>query len=114
MLAFVDVDGLKEVNDRQGHAVGDALLQAVTATIRSRLRTYDPIVRFGGDEFVCALLDTDLGQAEQRFDDIRRELGKTHASDSISVGLAALRPGDSLEELMARGDQALYGAKHGG
>lgn len=108
VLAFVDVDGLKEVNDRQGHAVGDTLLQAVTAAIRSKLRSYDPIVRFGGDEFVCALSDADLGQAERRFDEIRRELGETHTSDSISVGLAALRPGDSLEELMARGDQALY------
>ncbi len=68
MLAFVDVDGLKEVNDRDGHAEGDALLIDVAATIRSKLRSYDPLVRFGGDEFVCAFSDFDLDAVRVRFD----------------------------------------------
>jgi PAS domain S-box-containing protein len=55
VLAYVDVNGLKEVNDREGHAAGDELLRDVVGAIRAHLRAYDPIVRVGGDEFVCAL-----------------------------------------------------------
>ena len=107
VMAFVDVDGLKSVNDRQGHAAGDALLRAVAAAIQANLRSYDPIVRFGGDEFVCALSETDLDAARRRFEDIAETLAESPQSGSISVGLAQLRPDDSLEELVARADAAL-------
>jgi diguanylate cyclase (GGDEF)-like protein len=110
-LAFVDVDGLKRVNDSQGHAAGDTLLREVAVAMRSKLRSYDPIVRFGGDEFVCALSDANLDQAEKRFDEIRRQLAEAHPDGSISVGLSVLGPDDSLDELLARGDQALYEAR---
>ena len=112
VLAFVDVDSLKLRNDRDGHAAGDALLRSVVAAIRSKLRSYDPIVRFGGDEFICGLSNTDLDGARRRFGEIRDALRETDETASISVGLAALGPGDSLEELAARGDAALYRAKH--
>jgi diguanylate cyclase (GGDEF)-like protein len=111
VLAFVDVDGLKRINSAQGHAAGDAVLRAVTAALRGRLRSYDPIVRYGGDEFVCALSDTDMDQAKERFGEISRELAETRAGSSISVGLAAMRRDESLEGLMARGDEALRAAK---
>jgi diguanylate cyclase (GGDEF)-like protein len=111
VLAFVDVDSLKLRNDREGHAAGDALLRNVVAAIRSNLRSYDPIVRFGGDEFVCALSNTDLDGARRRFDDIRVALRETDGAASISVGLAALGPDDTLRDLTARGDAALYRAK---
>jgi diguanylate cyclase (GGDEF)-like protein len=111
VLAFVDVDGLKERNDRDGHAAGDALLRSVVAAIRSKVRSYDPIVRFGGDEFVCGLSDTDLNEAGNRFDEIRVALRAADRSASISVGLAALRPTDSVRDLTARGDAALYAAR---
>jgi diguanylate cyclase (GGDEF)-like protein len=107
VMAFVDVDGLKSVNDRQGHAAGDALLRAVAAAIQANLRSYDPIVRFGGDEFVCALSETDLDAARGRFEDIAETLAESAQSGSISVGLAELRPDDSLEGLVARADAAL-------
>jgi diguanylate cyclase (GGDEF)-like protein len=55
VLAFVDVDHLKEINDVHGHAAGDQVLQAVAETLRTTLRGYDLIFRYGGDEFVCAL-----------------------------------------------------------
>jgi diguanylate cyclase (GGDEF)-like protein len=112
VLAFVDVDSLKARNDRDGHAAGDALLQSVVDAIRSKLRSYDPIVRFGGDEFVCGLSNTDLDGARRRFDEIRDALRDADDSASISVGLAVLGPDDGLEELTARGDAALYRAKH--
>jgi diguanylate cyclase (GGDEF)-like protein len=112
VLACIDVDGLKEVNDRDGHAAGDALLVAVVATIRSKLRSYDPIVRFGGDEFICAFSDFNLEGVRQRFDEIGSALGETHEGRSISVGLAELGEGDrTLDDLTARGDAALYEQK---
>ena len=76
VLAFVDVDDLKTFNDREGHAAGDALLVNVVTAMRSRLRSYDPVIRFGGDEFVCALADADLVDAHRRFDEIQQALGQ--------------------------------------
>ena len=111
VLAFVDVDGLKQVNDRDGHAAGDALLIDVAATLRSKLRSYDPVVRFGGDEFVCAFCDFDLDGVRHRFDEIRDALELTREGCSISVGLAELQSDDTLDDLTARGDAALYEAK---
>jgi diguanylate cyclase (GGDEF)-like protein len=111
VLAFVDVDSLKERNDQRGHAAGDALLRTVVTAIRSNIRSYDPIVRFGGDEFVCGLSNTDLDGARRRFDDIRDALRQADDPGSISVGLAELGPSDTLRDLTARGDAALYRAK---
>lgn len=111
VLVFVDVDGLKEVNDGGGHAAGDALLIDVAKAMRDNLRSYDPIVRFGGDEFVCALADSDLDDAARRFEDIRVALDAARGDASVSVGLARLEAGETLEALLRRSDVALYEAK---
>jgi diguanylate cyclase (GGDEF)-like protein len=111
VLAFVDVDGLKAYNDRDGHAAGDQLLLAVVDSIRSNVRSYDPIVRFGGDEFICALADTSLDDARVRFDQIHATLNQTPQRGTISVGFAELLPDDTVDTLIARGDMALYAAK---
>ena len=63
VVAFVDVDGLKAINDKRGHAAGDDRLRAVAQAIMQHLRSYDVIVRFGGDEFVCSLSGQDAGGA---------------------------------------------------
>jgi diguanylate cyclase (GGDEF)-like protein len=75
------------------------------------LRPYDPIVRVGGDEFVCALPDTEPDTADRRFEAIRASMAQAQTDMSISVGLSALRPDDHLVELMERADQALYANK---
>ena len=71
VIAFVDVDGMKEVNDRHGHAAGDGVLQTVVWAMRANLRPYDPVIRYGGDEFVCGLGGVDLDEVARRFDDDR-------------------------------------------
>jgi diguanylate cyclase (GGDEF)-like protein len=106
VLAFVDVDGLKATNDSRGHVAGDQLLRRVVDTIAAHLRSYDLIVRFGGDEFLCGLLDFDTARAAERFAWISADLAADpHAS--ISLGLAELRAQDTLDDLIARADAAL-------
>lgn len=105
-LAFVDVDHLKETNDSSGHIAGDRLLRTTADAIRTHLRSYDLIMRYGGDEFVCALLDVTKAQAAERFTLVNTELAAQRAS--VTVGLAELSAADALEDLIARADQALY------
>ncbi len=105
VLAFVDVDGLREVNNRDGHPAGDNLLRGVVAAIRSKIRSYEPIVRFGGDEFVCTMSSLDLDQAEKRFKSIQEMVGAR--GGAVSVGLAKLQPEQTLDDLIDRADAAL-------
>ena len=107
VLAFVDVDDLKGINDRDGHSVGDAALVSVVAEIRATLRSFDPVMRYGGDEFVAAMGGVDLDEGERRFDAIRAALLK-RAGIGVSLGLAHLEPGDTVETLTARADADLY------
>ena len=88
MVAFVDVDGLKRVNDTKGHLAGDALLVAVADSLRACLRSYDLIMRFGGDEFVCVLPHADVTQVRGRFDEVSKALTDGSTSGSITVGFA--------------------------
>jgi diguanylate cyclase (GGDEF)-like protein len=111
VLAYIDVDGLKQINDRHGHAAGDVLLREVADAIQQHLRPYDTLVRVGGDEFVCALADCTPAIAQVRFQAIRATLVNAGPRASISVGFAELRLEDTLEELTKRGDLALYAAK---
>jgi diguanylate cyclase (GGDEF)-like protein len=104
--AYVDVDGLKAVNDRQGHAAGDTLLRTVADGLRRNMRSYDLLVRLGGDEFLCVLPNITLAEAQERFSRLRTEL-KDAASTSVSVGFSELRDGDSPDDLIRRADTDL-------
>ncbi len=106
VLAFVDVDGLKATNDVRGHRAGDQLLRRVVNTLRAHLRSYDLIIRYGGDEFLCGLEDLSLAVASERFRLINADLA-THGGSSVSVGLAALDSNDTLEDLIDRADAVL-------
>lgn len=106
-LAFVDVDGLKLVNDAQGHLAGDALLRAVGESLRRNLRGYDVIVRYGGDEFICLLPNLEEHEGDLRFERIAKELTAANGDHSISVGIAQAQPTDTLQDLIARADTRL-------
>jgi diguanylate cyclase (GGDEF)-like protein len=110
VVAFVDVDELKPVNDRDSHAARDGVLQSVVRAMRARLRSFDPVIRYGGDEFVCGLGGADLAEAERRFDAISVAI-EQDAGVGISVGLAELEPGDTADELTRRADEAMLGVK---
>lgn len=108
VVAFVDVDGLKQLNDSQGHAAGDALLRHVVNAMRERVRSYDLVFRYGGDEFVCALIDVSMEQARRTLNDIQRSIALRTGGRAVSVGLAEYRPGDNAVRLLSRADSDLY------
>jgi diguanylate cyclase (GGDEF)-like protein len=110
VVAFVDVDRLKDVNDRDGHAAGDRVLQTVVRAMRTRLRSFDPIIRYGGDEFVAGLAGTDLEEAKRRFDAIGAAID-ADAHVGISVGLAVMAADDTADQLTERADVAMLEVK---
>ncbi|MCA1683049.1 MAG: GGDEF domain-containing protein [Actinobacteria bacterium] len=111
VVAFIDVDGLKSVNDRQGHLAGDQLLHEVVACLREQLRPYDLVIRYAGDEFVCVLLDADLQDVESRFCEVKALLAGRTGGGSMSVGMTEFRPGDSVEDLVGRADHEMYATR---
>jgi two-component system cell cycle response regulator len=111
VLALLDVDGLKAVNDRAGHDAGDALLRSIAGAIQAALRSYDVTARWGGDEFVCVMSEIDLNTARGRMEEIGTELDRHWPSASFSVGLAEAGPDESLLALISRADEELYRAK---
>ena len=110
VVAFVDVDRLEAVNERDGLDAGDRVLQTVVRAIRTRLRSFDPIIRYGGDEFVCGLGGTGLPEAQRRFEAIGVAI-EADARVGISVGLAELSAGETADELTRRADAAMLEVK---
>jgi diguanylate cyclase (GGDEF)-like protein len=108
VIAFVDVDGLKQINDKHGHAAGDQVLRATGVALRKGLRRYDVVVRYGGDEFVCALPKISLAAAARRLSEVETLLGSTVENASVSVGLAELEEDEALDHAVDRADEQLY------
>ena len=107
VLAFVDVNNLKERNDVHGHIAGDQLLRKIADTLRANVRSYDLVVRYGGDEFVCGLPALDVNDAAERFARINEDLAATDEA-SVAFGLAELERGDTLMDLITRADSVMY------
>jgi diguanylate cyclase (GGDEF)-like protein len=110
-VAFVDVDRLKVVNDSFGHAAGDRMLVEVARVLKSQIRSYDLIMRYGGDEFVCALPGLSGDDARERLARVNKALAAAPGQGSVTVGVAELRPDDLTEDLVARADAELYLAR---
>lgn len=110
-VAFVDVDHLKHVNDSQGHAAGDQLLRHVAHALIAKLRAYDMVIRYGGDEFVAVMNGLTAEAAQARLASINAVLRTMSSGASMSIGVAELQPGDSPAELVKRADEALLRAR---
>ena len=108
VVAFLDVDHLKAINDTHGHAAGDRALIAVADALTAALRPYDLVVRYGGDEFLCAVQDIDVQGARLRFGRVNEHLARTANGVAVTAGVALLRAGESTDEVIARADADLY------
>jgi diguanylate cyclase (GGDEF)-like protein len=113
-VLFQDVDFFKSFNDTHGHAIGDEVLRAVSAAIRSCVRPMDIVGRYSGDEFIVGIVETDgegaLAVAE-RINAAVAGLAFGKLPVTLSMGIATLKPTETLEELVTRADQAMYEAK---
>lgn len=122
VLAVVDVDDFKHVNDTHGHLAGDRVLIAVAASMRGAFRSDDVIARYGGDEFAVLIKDVTLYQAETRVcAALDNAIANRPTQDdgtsivfTLSVGLAEFSAGDTTRSLLQRADEALYDAKRRG
>lgn len=122
-VALLDLDDFKRINDRHGHAAGDAVLREVASTIRGVMRATDLSARWGGEEFCIALPGSDLEDAVLVAQRVRAAIGAlrvaTEAGEGISctatIGLAERGDRDeTLDELFSRADRAMYRAKLSG
>ncbi len=117
-LLMVDVDDFKPVNDRFGHAAGDAVLVELAALMSEELRSSDQLGRWGGEEFLVLVPATPQEAAQELAERIRAAVAEhpfRHGERvTVSVGVAEGLPGETPEQLVARADQALYAAKREG
>jgi diguanylate cyclase (GGDEF)-like protein len=118
-VLMLDIDHFKRINDTYGHQTGDEVLRKVAEIARAEIRAEDLVGRLGGEEFVCILSGMSGREARALAERLCRAIasGTEQAicpGVTISLGLALLRPGDSVETLMRRADAALYEAKQGG
>ncbi len=121
-LLFIDIDGFKPINDAHGHDIGDALLQAIAARLRTSVRDSDTVARLGGDEFTVIMENVgDIGHVLPVADKILDALnapftiGDVDCRIGASIGISVY-PDDSeeLDDLIKKADTAMYLAKHGG
>ncbi|MGB5470498.1 MAG: diguanylate cyclase, partial [Woeseiaceae bacterium] len=120
-VIMADLDHFKEINDAHGHLVGDEILQIAAGRMISGARADDEICRYGGEEFLFILQDTDITEGEEVAERVRMHINgdAMHSRDAqlmvtISLGVAQARDGDTVDTLIGRADQALYEAKHAG
>lgn len=118
-LALIDIDHFKQINDQNGHDVGDQVLTHIAEHIKGITRASDEMFRLGGDEFAFIFIETDLQKAEFICEKIRRSLAKTGVPPegkpvTVSIGVTSVRQGDTRETLFKRADIALYESKNRG
>lgn len=120
-IAVVDIDHFKKINDNYGHQTGDRVIKVIGRSIAKRLREVDFFCRYGGEEFVALLPETEGEAALALMEKIREAIAKASfnykeqpLNISVSIGMTELRQGDTLEQAFERADQALYAAKNAG
>jgi diguanylate cyclase (GGDEF)-like protein len=117
-VMYVDLDGLKAINDAHGHFAGDAALIHVADILAKNLRTTDVVARIGGDEFGLLLEHLDAAAANDKAARLAAavaeaplDLGGTRITLSLSIGLTEVKADDSCDAVLARADAAMYAAK---
>ncbi len=112
----MDIDHFKQINDFNGHATGDRVLAELGVLLRAQFSGRGLAARYGGEEFVVLMPDTDLRTAELQCDFLRMAVSDLPLGFpvTVSIGVAAHRSGDTVEQTLERADAALYRAKGNG
>jgi diguanylate cyclase (GGDEF)-like protein len=114
----IDIDHFKRINDEHGHAVGDMVLCRLVTAIGARKRGGDLLARIGGEEFVLLLPRITLAAAQGVAEELRERLAQAELvpgrAVTVSIGISALAPGQSVDAWMHAADAALYEAKRAG
>ena len=115
-LVMIDIDFFKKVNDTYGHLTGDKMIKHISNICKSHARESDAVCRWGGEEFIIMLADTSVEGAQKIAQRIQDNLSKTSVEPmvTISIGITAYQPDESLSSFIVRADDALYEAKHNG
>ena len=117
-LIICDIDDFKKINDTYGHLLGDEVLKSLAKSIKSSIREYDMLFRWGGEEFVVLLPQTTCKEAEQVAHKLQKVIQNSAVNDipiTCSFGVSGKRdPKEDVKEVFARADQALYKAKNRG
>lgn len=123
-IVMMDIDHFKQVNDQYGHLIGDNVLKVVSKVIKDNAKGKDIACRYGGDEFILCLPDTPATGAYAVAEHFRTGLQKTNwkvkgtgesiGQISLSIGVAAYQPGQTLEQIILQADTALYQSKRAG
>ncbi|MHC8408830.1 diguanylate cyclase [Pseudomonas sp. Hz4] len=121
LLAMLDLDHFKRINDNYGHLAGDKVLKIIASVLRKRLRGTDFIARFGGEEFVLLMPATVPAVGAKLLENLRASIEACPfhfkgepVTITISMGLTGFKPGEHSDLVLKRADQALYRAKHAG
>ncbi|MGE8338744.1 GGDEF domain-containing protein [Pseudomonas laurylsulfatiphila] len=121
LLAMLDLDHFKRINDNYGHLAGDKVLKIIANVLRKRLRGTDFIARFGGEEFVLLMPSTVPAAGLKLLESLRASIEACPfhfkgepVTITVSVGMSAFRPGEHSDQVLKRADQALYRAKNAG
>jgi len=118
-VLMIDIDHFKKVNDKLGHAVGDEVLKGVASTIQGIVRASDIVARYGGEEFILYLVQSNPELTQFIANRLRDGVSSVRFPDvpwtiTVSIGVAGLQDGDSVEGLTERADQFLYVSKRQG
>lgn len=118
-IVMIDIDNFKRINDTYGHGVGDYVLCEMTEHLESALRDMDRVCRWGGEEFIVILPDTDSDEAKKVAEHLRERIDLHDFNETrhvtISLGVAAIKDKDKyIQTLIKRADDALYIAKRSG
>lgn len=117
-LMILDLDNFKKLNDTYGHLIGDEILKRLALVLKNNIRKYDIVSRFGGEEFVILLPNTQIKRAKLVCERIRREVQNDRELKKYSVtfsgGLTEYKKGDSVKKMQLRADKAVYRAKKKG
>jgi len=121
VLCFCDLDHFKQINDTFGHHTGDIVLQKFSDILKSSIREIDYAARFGGEEFVCLLVNTDLENAIKVTERIRESLERYNFNDiapslqaTVSIGVSNFKQFNTIQETLMSADNRMYRAKNKG